>query len=182
MKITRRQLRRLISEAADAHAIIVKLMSDGEVNQALSLASSLGIPLETLPWDVPDEVLAKGMKAVLAHMMVRRTGSTEYFMKVFDTVFAIAKELGIATQDLPWDIDSVTDYLDPYKTALVNHQFKATYKGVGKLIPRDQIDVMINKHLEPTGWTIDDWERESAKADDEFWAQSGKGRHRGIKK
>ena len=157
-------------------------MDAGDVEMALSLASSLGIPIVELPWDVPDEVRAQGMMAILEHMMVRRTGSTEWFKKTFEIVFAIAEAAGIRTQDLPWNIDSVTDYLDPYKTALVNHQFKATYKGIGKLIPRDQIDVMINKHLEPTGWTIDDWERASAKADEEFWAQSGKTRHRGIKK
>ena len=136
-------------------------MSDGEVNQALSLASSLGIPLEDLPWDVPDEVRTKGMMAILEYMMVRRTGSTIWHQQVFEQVFAIAEELGIATQDLPWDLESVSDYLDPYHSELANHQFNATYRKMGKVIPRDEIDVMLNKHLEPTGWTIDRWTKAS---------------------
>ena len=105
-------------------------------------------------------------------MMVRRTGSTEWFKKTFKIVFAIAEAADIRTQDLPWNIDSVTDYLDPYQGVLGDQQHKAMYRGIGKVIPPDEIDAMLNKHLEPTGWTIADWEREAAKADAEFWAQS----------
>jgi len=176
VKISRRQLRKLIREAADAHAVIGKLMSDGEVNQALSLASSLGIPLEELPWDVPDEVLAQGMKAVLSHMMVRRTGSTDYFQETFKKIFAIAEELGIMTEDLPWDLDSVTDYLDPYHQTLIDHQYQASRKGSGVIpIPPDEIDEMLDKHLEPTGWSIDYWVKENKREYEEWLAANPTG-------
>jgi hypothetical protein len=76
----------------------------------------------------------------------------------FEQAFALADALGIPTQDLPWDLTSVSRYLD--------WQGYKDFPEGGFGLPA------IRKELiKATGWTIEQWKEELAKREEELEAR-----------
>ena len=145
-------------------------MKSGEIDMAVSLALSMGIPLEEIPWQaeynpVPEEVKAKGIENVIKHLMSRSNlqkpgGWHHPNQDSFKQVFAIADELGMTTQQLPWDYDSISDFMEDFTYEMSQRQKKANPKNA---LSPEQVDAEYDKFLEPTGWTVEQWQKELEK-------------------
>jgi len=172
MKRLRQYIRNLLTESEDAIAKIEDLMKGGDIDMGIELALSMGIPLEEIPWQAEyntllPEVRAQGIEAIIKYLMSRsnlqKPGGWHHPNKnSFKQVFAIADELGMTTQDLPWDVDSVGDFMEDFGYELAQSQKKAHSTKSG-LLSSEEIDAKYDKFLEPTGWTIAKYQEEVEK-------------------
>ena len=168
--ILRQYIRNLLVESEDTMAKIERLMKGGNIDMGIQLALSLGIPLEEIPWQasyspILPEVKAQGIKGIIKYLMSRSNlqkpgGFHHPNQDSFKQVFAIADELGMTTQSLPWDVDSISDFMEDFGYDISQKQKKL---GPNNALSGEEIDAQYDKFLEPTGWTIDQWQREVEK-------------------
>jgi len=170
MKHLRQYIRQILIESDDTIAKIEGLMKGGDIDMGIELALSMGIPLEEIPWQaeyntILPEVRAQGIESIIKYLMSRSNlqkpgGWHHPNQDSFKQVFAIADELGMRTQDLPWDVDSINDFMEDFSYEMSQKQKKL---GPKNAIPQEEVDAEFDKFLEPTGWTIDKYHGELEK-------------------
>ena len=96
MKITKRQLRRLIQEVTEYDDKFERLFKAKHYEQAASLADSLGIPLSDLPWGPH----LQGWIFTLWHKRTQPAMGTTRLSQIFkDTLDEVLTRVGISFEE-----------------------------------------------------------------------------------
>ena len=107
----------------------------------------------------------KHLRQYIRSLIVEATEFDDKFIGLMDSgpegvlqAMDLAQSLGMLTQELPWDVERVAAFMTDFQTDQINRQMTA---GPENAMSPEEVDAELNKFLEPTGWTIEEWTRKA---------------------